>query len=161
MLIPLWLPVFIQVYVYITCESKYPKDPAKQITDFMINFSALQFIGGFMLAFVLTFLGKFKYKNRWFRFMEKLCYSSAICALLIVPVIVLIHALHAFIRSGAYNDSYFTGILWLYPLLSLSLWLGLYLYHRDKGESYLIEYKRCEEIFENITIDEYCKEIRN
>ena len=99
------LPLFIQVHVCIMCDSKYPNDPAKQITYFMMILSALQFIGGLLLTFTINIQDN--ECTFWF-------------FLLFVPVVVVLHVLYDLIRLGAYNDSCFTGVLWLYPFISFT-----------------------------------------
>ena len=132
------------------CSSKYPDDPAKQITDSMMILSALQFIGGLLLSFGLT-------ESKLREFVMKTC----------IGVIVLIHALYAWIRSG-YIYSYFTGVLWLYPLLSLSFWSGHVLFCKDQIESTNIKNfiiwerkRKIEKNLRNSMIDDLCKEIRD
>ena len=89
------------------CDSKYPNDPAKQITDFMKFLSAFQFIGSLFYFFIFRHEGNNEIKM----------YCLILPIVIYIPVNVLIHA---FIRCGDYKESLFTGVLWLYPFLSLS-----------------------------------------
>jgi hypothetical protein len=118
--------MFVVAYICYDCDVSYPSDPAKAIVDFQLYLAVFQFLTCIYLIFVqitptnntISMFGE-----GYFNIAPKIHALFAGLDFVVIPIFVILQSL---IQFGKYEESYFTGSLWLYPLVSfviVALWV--------------------------------------